>query len=198
MNNSVRVQVFEGIDNLHGVALNLQFMKSLPPLEQLIHALIVAELEQDINIVAIFEKMHKLGHIAVLDGPMNLDLTHELLLGPAPLQRGLLNNLGRGDGLGLALDKFVALCKSTFAQELSFHVLSIRYLPILMLDSFLDYLGGGVAWLSRSHQVCLTTTVLWCCYHWLRRGDPAAGTWSSRLSTTPVKRSLTIVIRHIF
>jgi len=42
MNNPVGVQVFESIDDLHSVTLYLELMKSLPPLEQLIHTLVMA------------------------------------------------------------------------------------------------------------------------------------------------------------
>lgn len=59
--------------------------------------------------------MLKLSHIGMLDGSMNLNLTHELLLGSAPLERGLLNDLGSGDGFGLTLDKLIALCESSFS-----------------------------------------------------------------------------------
>jgi hypothetical protein len=86
MNNPVRMQVLESIDNLHSITLYLELMKSLPSLEQFVHALVMAELKQDIDVVAIFEEMHELSNVGMFHRSMNLDLTHQLLLGPASLQ----------------------------------------------------------------------------------------------------------------
>ena len=172
-------------------------MEPLPSFEQLVHALILAKLQEDVNVVTVLKKMHKLGDIRVLDRSMNLDLTHELLLSPAPLQRGLLYDLGSRNLLGLALHELIALGETTFTKEFTFHVLSIRDLSILMLDPLLNYLGGRPAWLTRSHQVRLTVAVLGGRHNWLGRRDAAACSRPSSLRSS-VKRSLTIVIRHIF
>lgn len=43
MDDAVRVQILQGVDDLHSVALNLKLVQSLPPLQQLIHRLVVAE-----------------------------------------------------------------------------------------------------------------------------------------------------------
>lgn len=80
------MQVLKSINDLHSIALHLEFMKSLPPLEQLVHTLVMAKLQQNINVVAIFEKMHKLSNVDMFHRSMNLDLTHQLLLGSASLQ----------------------------------------------------------------------------------------------------------------
>ena len=70
------MQVLESINNLHGIAFHLQLMKSLPSLEQLVHTLVMAELKQDINVVAIFEKMHKLCYVRMFNRSMDLNLAH--------------------------------------------------------------------------------------------------------------------------
>ena len=66
MNNPVRVEILESIDDLHGVAFNFNFMQSLPPLEKLIQTLIVAEFQENIHILTVFKKVHELGHIRML------------------------------------------------------------------------------------------------------------------------------------
>ncbi len=81
------MEILKSINNLHGIAFDLELMKSFPSLEQLIHALVMTELQQDINVVAILEEMHELSNVGMFDRSMNLDLTHQLLLGPASLQR---------------------------------------------------------------------------------------------------------------
>lgn len=193
----MRVQVLKSVDDLHSIAFHLKLMEPFPSFQKLVHALVMTKLQQDVDIVAVLEKMHKLSHVGMFDGSMNLNLTHELLLGPAPLERGLLNDLGSSDSFGLALDKLIALCESSFSQEFSLDVLSIRNFSILMLDPFLDNLSSSSSRLSSGHQVGLTTAVLRGVAHWLSRGNTTACSRASRLSSS-MKRSLTIVIRHFF
>ena len=81
------VKILESVDNLHGVTLDLELMESLPPLEQLVHTLILAQFQQDVDAIAILEKVHKLSDIRMFHRSVNLDFTHQLLLRPAPLKR---------------------------------------------------------------------------------------------------------------
>lgn len=60
-------------------------MQPFSSFQKLVHALIVAKLQQNVDIVTVLEKMHKLSYVAMFDGSMNLNLTHQLLLGSAPL-----------------------------------------------------------------------------------------------------------------
>jgi hypothetical protein len=193
----VRMQVFKSVDNLHSITLHFKLMKPFSSFQKLVHTLVMAKLQQNVDIVAVLEKMHKLSHVGMFHGSMNLNLTHQLLLGSAPLERGLLNDLGSSDGFGLALDKLIALCESSFSQEFSLDVLSIRNFSILMLDPLLDNLSGSCSGLSSGHQVGLTTAVLRSIAHWLSRGNTTTRSRTSRLSSC-MKWSLTIVIRHIF
>ena len=130
MNYAVRVQVFERINDLLGVALDLQLMQALPPLQELVHALVLAQLEEDIHILAVFEEVQELGHVRMLDRPVNFDLTHQLLLRPTPLQRGLLNDLGRAHCLRVHLHELVALGEAALSKELAFDVLPVADLTI--------------------------------------------------------------------
>ena len=59
MNHAVRVQVLERIDDLLGVALDLKLVESLPPLEKLVHALVLTKFEQNIYILAVFEEVDR-------------------------------------------------------------------------------------------------------------------------------------------
>lgn len=148
MDDPVGVQILQRIDDLHSVTFNLKLMEPLPPFEELVHALIMAELQKDVYIVAVLEKMHKLSYVGMLHRSVNLDLTHELLLSSTPLERGLLDNLGSSDCFGFALNEFIAFCKSTLAEEFSLHILSIGDFSILMLDPLFNDLGGRTAWLA--------------------------------------------------
>ena len=82
----MRMQVLESINNLHGIALNLKLMESLSSLEQLIHALVMAELKQDVNVITIFKEMHELCNIGMFNRSMDLNLTHQLLFSSTSLQ----------------------------------------------------------------------------------------------------------------
>ena len=127
------VQILESIDNLLGVALDLEFMESLAALQKFVHALILAKFKQDIHILTVFEKMKELSDICMLDRPVNFDFTHQLLFCPTSLQRRLLDNFGGTNCLCIHLNKLIAFCEATFTQELSFHILSISHFTILML-----------------------------------------------------------------
>ena len=87
MNDSVRVQVLQCIDDLHSVTLHLKFVQPLPSLEQVVHALVGAQFEQDVHVFLVLKEVLELYHVDVLDGSMNFDLAHKLLLGPALGQR---------------------------------------------------------------------------------------------------------------
>ena len=63
---AVRVQVLERVDDLLGVALDLELVETLAPLQQLVHALVAAELEENVDTLAVLEKVHELRHILVL------------------------------------------------------------------------------------------------------------------------------------
>ena len=81
MNDTMCVQILEGIDDLHGVTLNFQFMQALPASKKLIQTLILAQLQNYVHILWIFEEVLKFDNMEVRNGPMDLDFTHEFLLG---------------------------------------------------------------------------------------------------------------------
>lgn len=155
MDNTVRVQVLEGVDDLLGVAFDLQFMQPLSALQQFIHALVLAQLQQDIHIFTVFEKMKELSHICMLNRPMNFDFAHQLLLCPAPLQRGLLDNLGCTDCLRVHLNELVAFGEATLAKEFSLDILPVSHFTILMLYALLDdlVLGCWIAAIASARRV---------------------------------------------
>ena len=58
-------------------------MQSLPALEQFVHALILTQFKQDVDVLSIFKEVLELTNVDVLDRSVYLDLTHQLLLGTA-------------------------------------------------------------------------------------------------------------------
>ena len=123
-------------------------MESLAALQKFVHALILAELKQDIHIFTILEKLKELSHIGMLDRPVNFDFTHQLLFCPTSLQRRLLDNFGGTNCLCLHLNELIAFCEATFTQELSFHILSISHFAILMLNALFNDLMMSSSWIT--------------------------------------------------
>lgn len=67
VNNAMRMQVFQRIDDLQGVALDLELVQALASLEQLVETVVGAQFKQDVNIVDVFEEVNKLCHIRMFD-----------------------------------------------------------------------------------------------------------------------------------
>ena len=99
----------------------------------------MAKLEQDVDILAVFEKVLKVAHMVMLDAPMDLDLAHELLLGAAFRQAGLLDDFGRVDECGIGINEFVAFCEATLAEELALNVSPNANLSAVFLKFFFNY-----------------------------------------------------------
>ena len=133
----MRVQVFQSVDNLERIALDLEFVQPLPPLEQFVHALVVAELEQNVDVLGVLEEVVELGDVLVLHRSVDLDFTHQLLLGPAALERGLLDYFCRRHVVVVALHELVALREASLAQEFSLHVLAVAYFSVRVLHALL-------------------------------------------------------------
>jgi hypothetical protein len=105
--------------------------------------------------------MKELCNVGMLDGPVNFDFTHQLLLRSTPLKRGLLNNFGRAHCLGVHLYELVALGEATLSEKLAFDILPVAHFTICVLYALLDQLGCWVACIGPSGwmKVCLTSAV---------------------------------------
>ena len=86
MNYAMLVQVLKSVDDLGSVTLHFKFMKAFSTLEQFVHALVLAELQENVDILAVLKKVLKVAHISMFDAAVDFDLTHQLLLGPASLE----------------------------------------------------------------------------------------------------------------
>ena len=76
MNDPVSVEVLQSSNDLHSVALDLEFVEALSPLEQLVETLVLTELKQDVHILCVLEKVLELGNMVVLNRPMYFDFRH--------------------------------------------------------------------------------------------------------------------------
>lgn len=123
VNDPVRVEVLHSVANLEHIALNLKLNKSLSPPEKLVQRLTLTQLQQNIDVLSIFEEVLEPNNMLVVQGPMDLDLTHQFLFGPRFRQGGLINYLGSGHFASLRICELVALGKTTLSQELASNVL---------------------------------------------------------------------------
>ena len=86
--------------------------------------------------------MLKQTNMVVLDRPVNLDLTHQLLLGSALSQTRFLDDLGSVDELRLTVDELIAFGKASLAKIFALDVplnsnLAIRLFEFLFNDLLL-------------------------------------------------------------
>lgn len=77
----MRMQVLECTHYLERVALNLQLVQALPPLEQVVERLVLANLEQDVDILGVLKEVLELADLGVLQTSVDFDLRHQLLFG---------------------------------------------------------------------------------------------------------------------
>lgn len=62
-------------------------MEALTSAQKLVKRLVLAQLEQDIDILSILEEVLKADDVVLVERPVDLDLGHQLLLRPSLRQR---------------------------------------------------------------------------------------------------------------
>jgi hypothetical protein len=63
------------------VALYFNFVKALSAAQKFIQSLILAELQQNVDIFCVFEEMLETHNVVLVQATVDLDLRHKLLLG---------------------------------------------------------------------------------------------------------------------
>lgn len=129
MDDAMRMQVLQSVDNLHSVALDFQLVQPLPPLEQFIHTLVLTQFKQYVHIFSILEEVLELAYVVVLNAPVDFNFTHQLLLCTAFSQARLLNNLGSMHIISFSINEFPTFSKTSFTQKLA---LDIPSCPVLV------------------------------------------------------------------
>jgi hypothetical protein len=77
------------------VALHLDLVKALSSPQKLVQSLILAKLQQDVNVFCVFKEVLETDNVVLVQAAMDLDLRHKLLLGAGLGQGSLCNNFGR-------------------------------------------------------------------------------------------------------
>lgn len=65
MDDSTAVEVLEGGDELEGVVLDFEFRELLPPLQQLVQCLVLADLEENVHVLVILKEMFESDNIGM-------------------------------------------------------------------------------------------------------------------------------------
>ena len=63
---------------MNAVRLDLQFMQSLSPTQNLVQSLVCAELKQDVHIIVVFEEVLKTDDVLVLKRSVDFDFREKL------------------------------------------------------------------------------------------------------------------------
>ena len=79
----MRVQVFYRRAYLHHVALNFKFVKAFASAKELVQALVLTQLKEDVHVLGVLEEVFEANDVVVVQTAVDLDLRHKLLLGPA-------------------------------------------------------------------------------------------------------------------
>ena len=115
--------------------------------------MILAQLKQDVDVLAVLEEMLKVANVRVLDAPVDLDLAHKLLLGSTLCQTALLDDFGRMHECSLRIDELEALGEASLAEEFSFEIASDANFTIRLFELFFNHgllgLVRGARGLSR-------------------------------------------------
>ena len=132
------MQILQGTDHLHRVALNFKFVQSLTSLNQIVERLVGTDLQQNVDVFVVLEKVLKLAYKGVFDTFVDPDLRHELLLGARFGERSLLDKFASKDRLGLLTYEFIALCEPALSQEFSLVVVAGADAPIFEFKFLLN------------------------------------------------------------
>jgi hypothetical protein len=98
----------------------------------------LAEFKQDVDVLRVFKEVLKSHNVVVVEGAVNFDFTHELLLGPRLGERILHDDLCSLNLFVFKVLKFIAFGKATLAKEFAFEVLFDADVAV-EFDNFLFY-----------------------------------------------------------
>ena len=82
----------------------------------------MAELKEDVHVLAVLEEVLEVAHVSMLDTPVDLNLAHELLFRSTFGQTGLLDDFGGVDETCVGIYELVTFGESALDQELALDV----------------------------------------------------------------------------
>lgn len=140
MNDSVGMEVFEWVDNLDNVTLDLEFHKSFSSLDEFIECLVWTKLKKNVDIFRVFKYVLELDYMDMVEWFMDLDFRNELLSSSILLESIFGDYFGCHDSLIIKISYFVTFSKSSFSEKFTSHILFEMDFTINFGYFFFDYL----------------------------------------------------------
>ncbi len=131
---------------LSKIVSHFDIRKSFPALQHVVHTQIGAEFEQDVHILLVLKVSFEFHHRRMTHCPMNLNLTHQLLLGSGLGKAGLHDHLSSIVDIALCVCELITTGKSAFSKELSLQILSSLVLPTLRRNLLVYNLKTSLVW----------------------------------------------------
>lgn len=117
-------------------------MEALSSAEELVKGLVLAQFKQNVDVFCVLEEVLEADDVVLVEGAVDFDFGHQLLLGPSLCQGGLGNYFGGRDSLVFEVGELKAAGETSFAEELALEVLFNADFAVV-LDDFLFYDGLG-------------------------------------------------------
>ena len=80
MNDLVRMEELGGLDELLDIALDFELCKSFSPPQQLIQAVVLADFQNDVDVLGVLKVVEELNYSVTFDRLVNLDLARKLAI----------------------------------------------------------------------------------------------------------------------
>ena len=116
MDNRLRVNVNQSLNNLVNVDSGLVLRDSLSPFHQVLQSVVAAVFQQDINILSILEGLDKLHNVLVLQGSMDFYFDKQLVALPFLIDGFFRDDFGRINFIVVLVNNLETLGKPTRAQ----------------------------------------------------------------------------------
>jgi len=100
--------------------------------------LVSAELEENVDVLGVFEEVFEADNVVVVEGAMDLNFGHQLCLGTTFSERRFHDDLGSLDLFVFEVRHFVALRKASLSEELALEVLFDYVVAVEFDDPLFD------------------------------------------------------------
>lgn len=141
MDDLIRVEVLECVNDLEHVDLRFEFRDALTSLDEFVERLVRAELEKNVHVFCVFENMFELHDVLVMETLMDFDFRNQLDTLSLLRECRLRDDLPSKNDLRLLGNHLVALRETTATKQFTSRVLlQCCHARFLVHRFLLDYL----------------------------------------------------------
>lgn len=127
--------------------MDLQLSQPLTSAKKLVHGLVGTDLQEDVDVLRILKEMLKTYYMRMMQRPVNLNLSHKLLLRPRLREGGLGHDFSGQQLARFKRGQLVASRKAALAEESALGIAPQGDLPAHFYDLLLDY-GAAVGFVA--------------------------------------------------